>query len=69
MTSEPIALVPGRPDVEVAAEMKARIAAELKKVAPLLDEAERLGFAVGFQLGKDWTGKFTIATLDLLKKF
>lgn len=66
---EPIALVPGKSDAELAAEFKRRAADALEPLCRLCDEARDAGFDLGFQLGQMWNGKTGIAALSLMKRF
>lgn len=44
-------LVPNRPDVEVAAELRAETEAALRPVIAVMDKALAAGFVIGWQIG------------------
>ena len=69
MTTEPLQLVPTKPDEVVAAELKETIRAKLSELCPLLTEARRSGFVPQFQLATDAAGRDIIASLNLVKYF
>jgi hypothetical protein len=62
-------LVTGRPDVDVAADIKAEMVAKLEDVCAAIDRAKVAGFEVTFNLGKRWDGKQVIAQLTIAKHF
>lgn len=63
------ALIPNRPDAEVAAEHKEKISAKLIELCKLMDEAKGAGFVTQLNLGLDWAGRWVIAGLTLQKHF
>lgn len=63
------ALVPNKPDKEIADELRKKFFEALQPVAALIVEAESNGFEVGFQFGKDAFGKAQIQVINLLKKY
>jgi hypothetical protein len=67
--SEPLHLVTTKPDAEVVAEIKEKVAAALRQVCVAFDDAKASGFEVGFQVGPDFLGKFQITQLTVMKKF
>lgn len=62
-------LVPNKSDHDKANEFRQRFFETLKPVAELIGEAEKEGFEVGFQFGKDPFGKPQIQVINLLKKY
>lgn len=56
-----------RTDKEVAADLRARMTAKLVEVAMILDEANRSGMRIAFQLGIDGFGRNVVTTLDIVK--
>ena len=64
-----VQLVPGRPDAEVAADLKNRMQAALIPVLTLMDEATAGGFIAQFQLGMGTFGKNVVQGITLSKQF
>ena len=62
-------LVPNKSDKEIAEDLRKRFFELLQPVAALVGEAEREGFEVGFQFGKDAFGNPQIMLINLLKKY
>ena len=58
---------PSKTDAAVAADLKRDTGELLKKVAALLDEANRHGMRIQFQLGVDGFGRNVVANLDVMK--
>lgn len=68
--TEVVKFVPNRPDHEVAADLRRRMAEALQPVAAMLDEAEDTGFKVHFRLGRVGAlGKHHILELVFAKEF
>lgn len=67
--AEPIALVSGRPDADVAADLKRRVTDKLRELCAIYDEAKDAGFMVNHQLGVDYAGKWQIVQLTIAKLF
>jgi hypothetical protein len=64
-----IALVPNRPDAEVAKELRAKMETALEPVLTILDEARAAGFEINFNLAPDYAKRSRIQTLLLIKQF
>lgn len=64
-----LAIVPGKPDIQVAAELRERAIVVLSPVLTLLDEAEAAGFQIQFNLGPGGLGRQVIQTLKVMKEF
>ncbi len=62
-------LVPNKSDKEKAEGLRKRFYEALQPVAALIVEAEKEGFEVGFQFGKDAFGMAKIQVINLLKKY
>lgn len=62
-------LVAGRPDADVAKDIKAEMIAKLEEVCAAIDRAKAAGFEVTFNLGKRWDGKEVITHLTVAKHF
>lgn len=56
MDSEPLSLVPGKTDADLAAEYRKRFAEAIKPVLALVDEASRQGLLLGFEFRRDAFG-------------
>lgn len=67
--SEPIQLVPTKPDAEIAAELKQEIIDAAQPVCLILEKAQRLGFNVSISWGMNALGKMQIAQLIIAKHF
>lgn len=67
--SEPLALVPGKPDPEIAAGIKKDMVEALGPVLVVLDRAIANGFVVSFAVGPGPLGKQVIAQLKVLKEY
>lgn len=62
-------LVPTRPDTEVAADLKARIATGLQGLLPIMDECIAAGFIPSFGIALGPLGRHIVGPVDLVKKF
>jgi hypothetical protein len=63
-------LVPTKPDADIAAELKAKIAEALKPVCALIDEAAAAGFLVNWtNIHPNAFGKREVIDLHLVKRF
>lgn len=69
MTARPVALVTGRPDAEIAKELKAEFLAEIEKLCLMIDKAHEAGFEVSYSTGKRWDGKQVVNHLTIAKHF
>lgn len=67
--SQTVALVPSRPDSEVAKDLKAGMITKLEDVCATIDKANAAGFEVSFNLAKRWDGKQVIGQLTIAKHF
>lgn len=67
--SEPIQLVPAKPDAEVAAELKAEIITAAEPVCLVLEKAQKAGFHININWGMNALGKMVIAQLIIAKHF
>jgi hypothetical protein len=61
------AIVPGRSDAEVAADLRKRLNAALGEVKSIMDDANDSGLQVSFQLGRDSYGKNRINELGIVR--
>ncbi|MDE2022103.1 MAG: hypothetical protein KGI71_04330 [Patescibacteria group bacterium] len=66
---EPVRLIPTKPDVELAAEFKARIVEAYKPILTLLDEVEAAGFQAHINTSKGALGKQVITQLTIVKVY
>jgi hypothetical protein len=62
-------IVPGKPDAEIAAEIRVAFEAKLTEVCKMLDDAERDGFSVQFQTAKGPLGRWIIGALQIAKPY
>jgi hypothetical protein len=62
-------IVPGKSDIELAAEFKARIVEIYGPVMKLIDETNDAGFQVSITSGKGPLGKQVITNLQVMKVF
>ena len=62
-----LATISGRSDREVATDLKARVRVALEGVAALMDEANRSGMQVQFQIGLDGFGRNVVASLNVVR--
>lgn len=68
-TARPVALVTGRPDVEIAKELKTEFLAKLEELCLMIDKAHDAGFEVSYSTGKRWDGKQVVSLLVIAKHF
>jgi hypothetical protein len=61
------AIVPGRSDAEVAAELRERLNVALGAVVSIMDDANAHGLQVSFQLGRDSYGRNRINELGIVR--
>jgi hypothetical protein len=61
------AIVPGRSDTEVAADLRKRLEAALGEAISIMDDANESGLQVSFQLGRDSYGKNRINELGIVR--
>jgi hypothetical protein len=64
-----LSIVPGKPDVELAAEFKDRIVEVYGPILKLLDEINDAGFQVSISTTKGALGKQVIASLTIAKVY
>jgi hypothetical protein len=62
-------LVPGKPDAEIAAELKDALLGKLEELLPILTACRVAGFVPQFQLGLDPMQRDTILSVHLIKYF
>jgi hypothetical protein len=62
-------LVPSKTDADYAAELRQRIVEAYKPLFTLLEEADKKGFNINSTVGKDYMGRFTFATLQVMKVY
>ena len=67
--TEPLTVVPAKPDAEIAASLKTSIANALGVVCLAMDEANAHGFDVAFNVGVGFAGRNVITNLKLTKPF
>lgn len=67
MTDNTIALAPTRSDRDTAADLRQRMQGLLESVMELLDEANRSGLVIGFNLCRDSFGRNRIAEIQVSK--
>jgi hypothetical protein len=67
--TEPLTLIPNKPDKERAAEIKQNLAAALIPIMELLDDAAKDGFEIQFMLAPGPLGKRVIQQLRVIKEF
>lgn len=58
----------GQSDLDAAQEFHGRIGKQLQSLAVLMDEVNRHGMRVEFQLGIDGFGRNVVARLEILKR-
>lgn len=56
-------------DKEIAEELREKLIEALKPVAKLINEANKLGFEVGFQFGPNPYGNVDVQAVNLMKKY
>lgn len=66
---EPIQLVPGKSDQDVASEIKKEIIVAYAPLLAIADKAQDAGMAFQCQIGPNAFGKFVIQDLKVLKVF
>lgn len=69
MTAEIATLNPNHPDAEVAKKFRTRVEEALVPVLEIVNEANKLGFQINFNLGPTYGGKIGITALVLSKQF
>jgi hypothetical protein len=62
-------LIPNKTDADYAAELRQRIIEAYGPLFALLEEADKRGFNINSTVGKDFLGKFTFATLQIMKVY
>lgn len=67
--NEIVAIVPGKTDADFAKEIKERIIEAYKPVFIALQEADAKGFGVNSTVGKDFSGRYTFAQLQVVKVY
>ena len=63
--NEPVALVPTKPDTEAAADARAKLTPLLEQVAAIMNDIERDGLRIGWQIGRDSFGRQRLLTIDV----
>jgi hypothetical protein len=69
MNEKPLALIPSRPDFEIAKDIKAEMLARLEEVCLVADKATAAGFQLQFGIGQRWDGKWIATQLTIAKHF
>ncbi len=65
--SKPVVFATGRPEQEIAAELRAKFEAAMKPALSIMDEAARAGLTIQFNsLAPAW-GKYQIEGLRIMK--
>lgn len=67
--NEPIQLVPGKSDAEMAVDFRKRIIELYEPLLELLTEANNKGFAINVGCGLDGLGRIAILQLQISKVF
>jgi hypothetical protein len=67
--SNAVALVPSRPDAEIAKDLKAEFLAKMEDICLSADKASAVGFQVSFGIGQRWDGKWIVTQLTLAKHY
>lgn len=67
--TEPIQLVPNRPDAEVATEFKEEIIKSAEPILQTLEKINKAGFQANVQFGMTAFGKMQITQLVISKNF
>lgn len=67
--NEPIALVPNKPDREIAAELREIIIKAYDTLLPVLQEAHNKGFIVNAGTGVTPMGKVVLNQLQILREY
>lgn len=67
--SEPIQLVPGKTDQDIASDIKRRLIEAYKPLLDLADEAQDNGLVFQCQIGPNAFGKFTIIQCQIMKVY
>lgn len=62
-------LVPNKTDADYAAEIKKKIIEAYQPLFEVLQEADKKGFNVVSNVGKDYQGRFTFAQLQVMKVY
>lgn len=57
----------GRSEREIAVDIRERVRGKLSEVGLLLDEANRAGMRINFQMGVDGFGRNIVAMIDVTK--
>lgn len=65
--SEAIQLVAGKPDVELAEEIKERLIVALRPALDIMSEARKAGLQVQFGIGPDATGREMLTALQIIR--
>lgn len=60
-------LQPGRPDVDVAADLKARMRIALGPVVEVMAEARKAGMMINFTVGTDQLGRVAVTDVNVVK--
>lgn len=64
-----LTIVPGKPDKEIADDLRIRTIAALEPVLQIMTEAAKHGFTVGFNLGIDGLQRTVIQQIMITKNF
>lgn len=67
--SETVKLVTGRPDTEVAKEIRVGLEASIQPVLEKINAAKTMGFDIAFGLGPLYDGKIGLVSLVISKQF
>jgi hypothetical protein len=67
MTTEPLSIVPGKSEAELARSYRDRVMPLLEQVCGLCTEARQNGLQIAFNLGPDQFGRQRIQMFDISK--
>jgi len=68
--NDPLTIIPGRPDREIATDLRTRVSAALQPILALMEEAAQDGFTIQFNLNVDWaTKRATLQQLAIVKHY
>ena len=65
---EPLSIVPGKSDKEVADDLRNKFEEAMKTVLSIMDEANEAGLSMTFNVGIDYKGKNILSNLTVFKK-
>ncbi len=64
---EPISIVPGKTDVDLAASYRAELTRALSPIAEILDRAKADGLSISFSVAPDQYGRFVLKEISVVK--